>query len=75
MRDTPAMLRELDVVEQRYQAVLEVLDGIPVTEVAERFGGLPPDGAPAGGPLPRERADRAGRPLPCAEGSSRAGQR
>ena len=27
MRDTPAMLRELNVVEQRYQAVLEVLDG------------------------------------------------
>jgi transposase InsO family protein len=38
MRDTPAMLRELNVVEQRYQAVLQVLDGIPVTEVAERFG-------------------------------------
>jgi transposase InsO family protein len=32
------MLRELKVVEQRYRAVLEVLDGIPVTEVAERFG-------------------------------------
>jgi transposase len=32
------MLRELNVVEQRYRAVLEVLDGIPVTEVAERFG-------------------------------------
>jgi transposase InsO family protein len=32
------MLRELNVVEQRYQAVLQVLDGIPVTEVAERFG-------------------------------------
>jgi transposase len=38
MRDTPAMLRELNVVEQGYQAVLEVLDDIPVTEVAERFG-------------------------------------
>ena len=38
MRDTPAMLRELNVVEQRYQAVLQVLDGVPVTEVAERFG-------------------------------------
>jgi transposase len=38
MRDTPAMLRELKVVEQRYQAVLQVLDGIPVTEVAKRFG-------------------------------------
>jgi hypothetical protein len=28
MRDTPAMLRELKVVEQRYRAVPEVLDGI-----------------------------------------------
>ena len=26
------------MVEQRYQAVLEVLDGTPVTEVAQRFG-------------------------------------
>ena len=26
------------MVEQRYQAVLQVFDGIPVTEVAERFG-------------------------------------
>jgi transposase len=32
------MLRELNVIEQRYQAVLEVLDDIPVTEVAVRFG-------------------------------------
>jgi hypothetical protein len=32
------MLRELKVIEQRYRAVLEVLDGTPVTEVAERFG-------------------------------------
>src|SRR5271163_4385708 len=38
MRGTPAMLRELKVVEQRYQAVLEVLEGIAVIEVAERFG-------------------------------------
>ena len=38
MRDTSAMLRELNVVEQKYRAVLEVLDGISVTEVAERFG-------------------------------------
>ena len=34
----PIMLRELNVVEQRCQAVLEVLDGTPVTEVAQRFG-------------------------------------
>jgi transposase InsO family protein len=33
------VLVELGVVEQRYQAVLEVLnDGVPVTEVAARFG-------------------------------------
>jgi transposase InsO family protein len=34
----PAMLLELAVVEQRYQAVREVLDGAPVTVVARRFG-------------------------------------
>ncbi len=32
------MLWELSVVEQRYRAVLEVMAGVPVTEVAERFG-------------------------------------
>jgi len=32
------MLRELNVVEQKYRAVLEVLSGIPVVEVAERYG-------------------------------------
>jgi transposase InsO family protein len=33
------MLVELSVVEQRYQAVLAVIrDGVPVTEVANRFG-------------------------------------
>src|SRR5258708_37126264 len=32
------MLRELNVVEQRYRAVLEVLSGIPVIEAAERYG-------------------------------------
>jgi hypothetical protein len=32
------MLWELNVVEQRYRAVLEVLSGIPVTEVAGWFG-------------------------------------
>jgi hypothetical protein len=32
------MLRELNVIEQRYQAVLEVLDGIPVTEVPSGSG-------------------------------------
>lgn len=32
------MLLELGVVEQRHEAVLEVLDGPPVTEVALRHG-------------------------------------
>lgn len=32
------MLMELTVVEQRYLAVLEVASGVPVTEVAERYG-------------------------------------
>jgi transposase InsO family protein len=32
------MLVELGLVEQRYQAVLEVLNGVPVVEVARRFG-------------------------------------
>jgi hypothetical protein len=41
------MLRELNVVEQRCRAVLEVLDGIPVTEVAERFGVARQTGHPA----------------------------
>ena len=31
-------LVELSVVEQRYRAVLEATSGVPVTEVAERFG-------------------------------------
>ena len=32
------MLWELSVVEQRYAAIREVLGGMPVTEVAERYG-------------------------------------
>jgi transposase InsO family protein len=32
------MLRELNVVEQRYRAVVEVLSGTAVIEVAERYG-------------------------------------
>jgi transposase len=31
------MLQDLNVVEQRYRAVLGVLSGIPVVEVAERY--------------------------------------
>jgi transposase len=33
-----AMLVELSVVEQRYHAVMEVISGAPVTEVARRYG-------------------------------------
>jgi transposase-like protein len=32
------VLVELTMTEQRYRAVLEVHAGVPVTEVAERFG-------------------------------------
>ena len=32
------MLWELSVTEQRYRAVLEAGAGVPVTEVAERYG-------------------------------------
>ena len=32
------MLREWSVAEQRYRAVLDVLDGASVTEVARRYG-------------------------------------
>ena len=32
------VLVELTVTEQRYRAVLEVVAGVPVIEVAERFG-------------------------------------
>jgi transposase InsO family protein len=38
MVDTPLMLWELSVTEQRYRAVLEVMAGVPVTEVADRYG-------------------------------------
>lgn len=39
IRRRPSMLVELGLVEQRYQAVLEVLnDGAPVVDVARRFG-------------------------------------
>ena len=32
------MLVELSIMEQRYHAVMEVLSGAPVTEVARRYG-------------------------------------
>lgn len=33
-----AVLVELSVMEQRYHAVMEVISGAPVTEVAGRYG-------------------------------------
>jgi transposase len=33
-----AVLVELSIVEQRYHAVMEVISGAPVTEVARRYG-------------------------------------
>ena len=33
-----AMLVELSVMEQRYHAVMEVISGAPVPEVARRYG-------------------------------------
>ncbi len=43
------MLVELGLVEQRYKAVLEVLDGaVSVTDVARRYGVGRPGGHPAG---------------------------
>ena len=64
------MLVELGLVEQRYQAVREVLDGAPVTEVARRYGVVrqtvhewlrryAADGGLGG------LADRSSRPLSC----------
>ena len=64
------MLAELGVVEQRYRAVLEVLDGASVTDVAVRYGVVrqtvhgwlrryAADGGLGG------LADRSSRPLSC----------
>jgi hypothetical protein len=49
--DTPLM-RELSVAEQRYQAVLAVIsDGLSVSEVAQKGGGVALDAALLVGPL------------------------
>ena len=45
------VLVELSVVEQRYRAVLAVLAGEPVIEVAAQIGGVAPDPAHLAGPL------------------------
>lgn len=38
LRKGPAMLQELGVSEMRYRAVLEVLDGAVISDVARRYG-------------------------------------
>ena len=56
------MLVELSVMEQRYQAVLEVVvAGVPVAEVAERLRSVTQLGAHLGEPLSGRRHRRAGR--------------
>ena len=45
------MLMELKVVEQRYRAVTDVLDGMNVTEVARLNGVARQNGAHLGSPL------------------------
>lgn len=65
------MLVELSVVEQRYQAVMEILqDGLKVTEVAERYG-VPVRSSIAGSVATNRAAfnglaDRNHRPRSCA---------
>jgi hypothetical protein len=44
------MLVELSVMEQRYHAVMEVVSGAPVTEVARRWG-IQTGGARLAGPV------------------------
>ena len=64
MLDTPLMLWELIVTEQRYRAVLEVMAGVPVTEVAERYRVSRHERACLAGPLPRAKGRRPGGPQP-----------
>jgi transposase-like protein len=60
------VLVELGVVEQRYDAVKEVLEGQgTVTEVAERFG--VPEPAQLAPALPGARDGRPGRPVQATE--------
>ena len=57
------MLVELGLVEQRYRAVLEVLDGAAsVTDVARRYGVGAADGAHVAAALRGRRTPGARRP-------------
>ena len=57
------VLVALSVVEQRYRAVMAVLDGARVSEVAAEVGRVAPVAAFVGGALSRGRAGRAGGPV------------
>jgi len=60
------VLVELNVVEQRYRVVLEVLeDGLPVTEVAIRHGVSRQTVQHVAAPVPRGGDGGTGRPLPA----------
>ena len=60
------MLVELNVAEQRYRVVLEVLDdGLPVTEVACDMKSVPADGTHLAAAVPRVGDDGTGRSLPA----------
>ena len=62
------MLVELSVMEQRYQAVLAVIqDGWKVTEVADALGGLTPERAHLDRTLRARRLGRARRSFPPSE--------
>jgi hypothetical protein len=54
------VLVELGLLEQRHKAVLEVLNGATVTDVARRYGGGPTDPARLAATL---RPQRHGRPI------------
>jgi hypothetical protein len=61
------VITELSVMEQRYQAVLEVEAGILVVEVAHRFGVPAPGDPPLDDPLPQRRPGSAGRSVEAPE--------
>ena len=64
------MLVDLSVVEQRYHGVMEVLaGGVPVTEVAERYGGVAQVGARVAEPVSGRGSGRTG------QGSGLVGRR
>jgi Homeodomain-like domain len=57
------VLVELSVMERRYRAVLEAEAGVPVTEVAARYGVTRQSVHAVGAPLLLRRAGRIGGPF------------